>query len=214
MIPLGKRGPAPANYGGDVEKKKCACDGEMCAALFVGLAFGVVAGAAIYASAYPIFQSKNWAEWAQVIAVTAAVFVAIWAPIHHFRQIDSRAQRDRAYRDFESLEICAILGNHATRAMTSSTGKIKIDERPIRTDRLNDVHGTLRSMITKGVPSVAGPIILEMQCELAYQISAIELNNAGENNLSTKYSRALTRTFKVRSFENKLRVLRDQHIPS
>lgn len=47
-------------------------------ALAIGLAAGLLAGMAIYAAAYPAFQSSEWAAWVQAVGSIGAVLGAIW----------------------------------------------------------------------------------------------------------------------------------------
>ena len=61
-------------------------------ALLGGVAFGVVAGAAIYASAYPVFQSKEWASWAAAFGTFSAAGVAVYFGLSEQRK--SRKHRE------------------------------------------------------------------------------------------------------------------------
>tara|TARA_R100000655_G_scaffold108905_1_gene161972 strand:- start:1752 stop:2342 length:591 start_codon:yes stop_codon:yes gene_type:complete len=192
-----------------MEKKSCISDRLSCVILLVGIAIGVIGGMAIYATAYPVFHSESWAAWVQAAGVVGAVGVAVWVP-HNDRLMVAAKERDSQQRkDYEMVRSLSILAGHAARAMASSTHKIEEEDRPIRIDRLKDVQESFRVMMAKELPSYALPHVLAIQCEIAYQISAIELHNTHQNNLSTKAERARKRTFKVRAVEEHLRALRD-----
>lgn len=196
-----------------MEKKKCFSEDLLCAVLLFGLVFGIVAGLAIYAIAYPMFQSENWAAWVQAIGAIVALCIAIWIPQQERRLQADKDALSELRRRFELLQALAVLANHAARAMQSTTRKITINEKPIRTDRLEDVQLSFRAMLSKEIPPDAISIILEIQCEIAYQISAIKLNNDDHNNLSTKGERAQIRTDKVEAAGESLTQLRDSSRP-
>ncbi len=60
-----------------MNKDKCDCQGLMMAALAIGAGLGVIAGMAIYAAAYPVFQSEKWAAWVQAVGSLGAIFSAV-----------------------------------------------------------------------------------------------------------------------------------------
>lgn len=62
-----------------MQKEKCDCQGLMLAALTVGAVIGAIAGMAIYASAYPVFQSDKWASWVQAVGSIGALIGVYWA---------------------------------------------------------------------------------------------------------------------------------------
>src|SRR5690554_5711321 len=66
-----------ALIGGAVEKEKRFSEDFVIAVLLIGVAAGVVSGMAIYAFAFPIFQSERWAAWVQAAGVIGAVGVAV-----------------------------------------------------------------------------------------------------------------------------------------
>lgn len=57
-----------------MSEKKEDCEARALIALAVGVGFGVIIGAAALAAAYPVFQSEQWALWAQALGTIAAVF--------------------------------------------------------------------------------------------------------------------------------------------
>lgn len=58
-----------------MEKKDC--EARTLTALGVGVGFGVIIGAALLASFYPMFQSEKWAAWVQAIGSVLAIFTAV-----------------------------------------------------------------------------------------------------------------------------------------
>lgn len=62
-----------------MNKDKCDCQGLMMAALAIGAGLGVIAGMAIYASAYPALQTDKWAAWVQAIGSILAIAGAVYA---------------------------------------------------------------------------------------------------------------------------------------
>lgn len=160
----------------------------------------IVIGVAAIAS--PEFRSfignAATAAWVQAVGVIGAVGVAIWVPHNDRLMAAAKEKKSQLSKDHEMLTSLSILADHAVRAMDSSTQKIENEERPIPIERLKDVQESFRIMLAKELPSTALPHILDIQCEIAYQISAIELHNIRQNNLSTKAKRARTRTDKVK----------------
>lgn len=71
-----------------MEKEKLYSENVLYAVLAIGLVSGVVAGMAIYASMYPIFQSENWAAWAAAFATTSAAATALWLGLSDIRRKD------------------------------------------------------------------------------------------------------------------------------
>ncbi|WP_368639457.1 hypothetical protein ABRZ04_10480 [Castellaniella ginsengisoli] len=55
--------------------------------LAIGLAAGLVAGMAIYAAAYPAFQSNEWAAWAQAFFTVVGIGAA-WRIMHRQHQLE------------------------------------------------------------------------------------------------------------------------------
>lgn len=67
--------------------------------LAIGLAAGLVAGMAIYAAAYPVFQSSEWAAWVQAIGSVSALGIAVWVASRQARltrEIHSSEARSRS----------------------------------------------------------------------------------------------------------------------
>ncbi|MGB5807780.1 hypothetical protein [Castellaniella sp.] len=61
-----------------MEEEKRYSECSLYVFLAIGLAAGVIAGMAIYAAAYPAFQSSEWAAWVQAIGSVAAIAVSAW----------------------------------------------------------------------------------------------------------------------------------------
>lgn len=61
-----------------MEEEKRFGEEFLLAILLIGVAFGVVAGMAIYASTNPALQSTAWPAWVQAIGSIAAIFMSAW----------------------------------------------------------------------------------------------------------------------------------------
>lgn len=181
-------------------------------ALIVGIGFGVGLGWFTFPYLFPAFKNADLASWIQAIGVLGGIGIALWVPYSQRRDRLSEQARIESREKYDLMNALSILAGHAATAMASSTRKIEDDERPVRTERLEDIQETFRVLLVKGLPPASLPCVLSIQCELAYQISAIKLNNDNHNNLSTKAERARTRTFKVRQAEEQLRSMRDSLI--
>ncbi|MCR4144303.1 hypothetical protein [Alcaligenes faecalis] len=82
--------------------KKEDCEAHSLIALAVGVGFGVLIGAALLASFYPVFQSKELAAWVQAFGSLAALGVAIWVfskQAKLTRQIHENESKLRIERD-------------------------------------------------------------------------------------------------------------------
>lgn len=79
-----------------MEKSQEICEARTLIALAVGVGFGVIIGAAAYATAYPIFQSEKWAAWVQAVGSVVAVFVAIY-----IFNLGEKAKRRKERKDAE-----------------------------------------------------------------------------------------------------------------
>lgn len=184
--------------------KKCDCDAQMLGALAAGVGLGAICGVVFYAVAYPVLALKDWAGWVQAAGVIVAVLVAIWVPHKDRKSVIQRERERKAAETYEMVRSVFLLSAQASRAMRSSTEKIKKSEKPIRVDRLVNVQKSFSVILGKDIPAEAINLILEIQCEISYQISAIKLNNAGHNNLSVKVERAYARKKKVKTASHKL----------
>jgi hypothetical protein len=68
---------SPNKGGGIMDDGKRYTEYGLFGALAIGLAAGLLAGMAIYAAAYPAFQSQEWAAWVQAIGSVGAIAAAI-----------------------------------------------------------------------------------------------------------------------------------------
>lgn len=84
--------------------EKCYGSGMLYVFLFVGLAAGLVSGVAIYAFAYPAFQSAEWAAWVQAIGSVGAIFAAIYVVDLQHRKASERALSDQKEAEKRLIE--------------------------------------------------------------------------------------------------------------
>lgn len=73
---------------------KSYSDEFLCAVLLIGLAFGLIGGMAIYAVAYPVFQSKYWWDIATAVGTVGAVIVALWQSRASHAREDARVRKE------------------------------------------------------------------------------------------------------------------------
>lgn len=105
--------------------KKEDCEARTLTALGVGVGFGVLIGAALLASFYPMFQSEKWAAWLQAIGSIIAILVAIKVAARQSetsRQLQKEEfellsqERRRARVDsLRAIEKSAVIGGRAAR---------------------------------------------------------------------------------------------------
>lgn len=166
-----------------------------------------ISGAVASLFLYPIRDAGHVAAWVQAIGVIGAVAVAIWVPLKSNKDNIEREREKKRTEVYEMVRSIYFLALQAERAMMSSTQKIAISESPIRVDRLMDLQNSFSVLMGKDIPAEAINFVFDIQCEISYQISAIELNNGGHNNLSVKVSRAYRRTRKVAFSARQIRML-------
>lgn len=128
-----------------MEKEKRFSEELLIAVLLIGLAFGVVAGMAIYASAYPIFQSENWAAWVQAIGSIAAIVGSLWVA------------RSQAKADLQRVVEAQRLSEESKRMAVFALGEAVIDRiQPIKTaleqkDPRASLFGVYHSSVAHGI---------------------------------------------------------------
>lgn len=142
----------------------------------------------------------DWPTWVQAIGSLVGLVIAIAVPwrIHH------AGQEQRKAGQLALVVAAAHLAVHATRAMHSSSCKFEDDARRIPLERLKDVQVSFQTLMAKDFPEWALPPVLEILCEVAYQIAAAELHNSGMNNRDDKAENAWKRHQKVAKQSRKL----------
>lgn len=80
-----------------MKNKKRFGEELLIAVLLIGVLAGVVAGVAIYAFAYPIFQSQIWAAWVQAIGSIAAIWFAVSVSRKELKQAIESERRQAAH---------------------------------------------------------------------------------------------------------------------
>ncbi|MNV80183.1 hypothetical protein D3C71_1737740 [compost metagenome] len=128
----------------------------------------------------------------QAITSILAVVIAIGLPVISKLRDDGQKRKDRA----ALLLVAKNLALHAERAMTSSTDKLGTAN-SIPTYRLRDVRDSFHVLLAKDLPEEAIPPILEILCEVAYQVAAIRLYKVGGNRTTDLTEKARIRLGKV-----------------
>ncbi len=90
------------------------CEARTLVALAVGVGLGVIIGAGAYATAYPIFQSDNWAAWASAVATATASIVALHVA-HRARSGEHKKQLGGAIIVAHQIRHQLVLARHTVR---------------------------------------------------------------------------------------------------
>lgn len=185
MIPSDKRGLAPANYGGDVDKEK----GEGRKALewpeyiAIALVLMVVIGvAAILSPGFRCFVANSTtAAWVQAFGSIGAIVGTAVIARQGFIANDKRRQRDDLEAKAEITLACHGAAQDVYTALKNLPKKAAIRNQAgtkIGSERIEEIQSTLRILLGKSVPAALIKPLMGLQREIAFTINDIRLLDA------------------------------------